>query len=112
MQPLLFPTNGTTRNLFAPLTEIELREQSDVAFETEKQKIETSDEVFVISSESPFSPGQRVRAGKEIQPYVILALLPSNENEAELREIYYSVQNEKTKEIQTIEASDLKLLKK
>jgi hypothetical protein len=56
--------------------------------------------------------GNRIKLGKSRQPYVIEEVIPQTETEKELGEQYYNVKNEKTGEVETVEAKDLKLVKK
>jgi hypothetical protein len=55
--------------------------------------------------------GNRIKLGKSPQTYTIEEVIPQTETERELGEQYYSVKNEKTGEVQTVEAKDIKPVK-
>jgi hypothetical protein len=67
-------------------------------------------------SEAPTPPtqpegiavGNRVKLGKSPQTYTIEEAIPQTATEQELGEQYYSVKNERTGEVQVVEAMDLK----
>ncbi len=56
---------------------------------------------------SGISVGNRIKLGKSPQTYTIEEVLPQSATERELGEQYYSVKNERTGEMQTVEAGDL-----
>lgn len=57
------------------------------------------------------SVGNRIKLGKSPQTYTIEEVIPQSEAERGLGEQFYSVKNERTGEVQTVEAKDLKIVK-
>jgi Spy/CpxP family protein refolding chaperone len=52
--------------------------------------------------------GNRIKLGKSPQTYTVEEVIPQSETERGLGEQFYSVKNERTGEVQTVEAKDLK----
>ena len=52
--------------------------------------------------------GNRIKLGKSPQTYTIEEVIPQTATERDLGEQYYSVKNERTREVQVVEAMDLK----
>jgi site-specific DNA-cytosine methylase len=64
-------------------------------------------------SEAPTQPegiavGNRIKLGKSPQTYTIEEVIPQTATERDLGEQYYSVKNERTGEVQVVEAMDMK----
>jgi len=57
---------------------------------------------------SGIAAGNRVRAGRSPQTYVVEEVLESTPQEAELGEQYFTIRNERTGELQTVEQKDIK----
>lgn len=57
------------------------------------------------------SVGNRIKLGKSPQTYTVEQVIPQSETERGLGEQFYSVKNERTGEVQTVESKDLKLVK-
>jgi len=55
--------------------------------------------------------GSRIKLGRSPQTYTIQEAIPQTATEQELGEQYYSVQNERTGEVQVVEKNDMKLVK-
>lgn len=70
-------------------------------------------ETITEPAAAPAGPavGNRIRLGRSPQAYVIEEVIPQTDREKELGEQYYSVKNERTGEVETVEAKDLKLVK-
>ena len=71
-------------------------------------------ETITEPAAAPAGPavGNRIRLGRSPQAYVIEEVIPQTDREKELGEQYYSVKNERTGEVETVEAKDLKPVQK
>ena len=67
----------------------------------------------VTPAETPagIAVGNRVKTKTTPQSYVVEEVLPQSAREAELGEQYYRIKNERTGEVQTVEANDIKPVK-
>ncbi len=87
-------------------------EQGSDKFLTRKPKAPTPavSETITEPAAAPagIAVGNRIKLGKSPQTYTIEEVIPQTANDKKFGEQYYNVKNEKTGEVQTVEAKDLK----
>jgi hypothetical protein len=71
-----------------------------------------SETITPTAEPAGISVGNRIKLGKSPQTYTIEGIIPQTKAEVENDEQFYSVKNERTGEVQVVEARDLKPVKK
>jgi len=108
LEPEVAPATAMTEDA---KTRKALEEQPPASLETVLQQAEASRKFREQEEPAGIAIGNRVKTKTTPQSFVVEEVLPQSAREAELGEQYYSIRNERTGEVQTVEAGDIKIVR-